>query len=80
MAASEQLFHKKRTRKMNNNAAAAPPSDVVKPMFDVTWGPLIGTLSQVLETTEDDQVIGLCLQGFVLVYFLNAGRCSHLGI
>ena len=72
MAASEQLFHKKRTRKMNNNAAAAPPSDVVKPMFDVTWGPLIGTLSQVLETTEDDQVIGLCLQGFVYCIRISA--------
>lgn len=41
------------------------PADVVKPMFDVTWGPVIGVLSQVLECSEDARSIAVCLNGFV---------------
>jgi len=41
------------------------PSDVVRPMFDVTWGPLLGILSQILECSDDDRNVGVCLIGFV---------------
>lgn len=34
-------------------------------MFDATWGPVIGTLSQILEKTDDDSSISLCLNGFI---------------
>eukprot|EP00984_Skeletonema_dohrnii_P005154 scaffold1815_cov147-Skeletonema_dohrnii-CCMP3373.AAC.6 len=72
MSASEQLF-KKRPPKGSRRSVhepstrldRVPPADVVKPMFDVTWGPLIGTLSQVLESTTNDTIIALCLSGFV---------------
>jgi len=69
MSATEHLLHKKQT--LNKRALRAvsenlvSPSDVVKPMFDVTWGPLMGTLSQILENTNDDNLITLCLNGFV---------------
>ena len=66
--ASEHLF------KMQKSPSASTPkhltesicpADVVKPMFDITWGPLIGTLSQILERADDDSTIKLCLNGFL---------------
>jgi len=82
MSASEQLF-KKRPNKSSaadkaSNAAAAQlkesisPANVVKPMFDVTWGPLMGTLSQILETSEDENSIALCLIAFVYSIRISA--------
>ena len=84
MAASEQLF-KKRTPDKNYskqrsqegaNTDSVSPGDVVKPMFDVTWGPLIGTLSQVLESSTNETAIALCLSGFVYSIRLS----SHSGM
>jgi brefeldin A-inhibited guanine nucleotide-exchange protein len=40
-------------------------NDVVKPMYDITWGPLLGALSQILEKAVDETSIALCLNGFV---------------
>ncbi|KAL3770982.1 hypothetical protein ACHAW5_000384 [Stephanodiscus triporus] len=74
MSASEQLFKKRPdknySRKLSHEASSqltdsVSPADVVKPMFDVTWGPLIGTLSQVLEASSNETSIALCLSGFV---------------
>lgn len=70
MAASEQLFRKRpggrrSTSDKSQLTDSVPPADVVKPMFDVTWGPLIGTLSQVLESSSNESSIALCLNGFV---------------
>ena len=74
MEASEQLF-KKRPGKLTLKEDMSPdsvqitdsvsPADVVKPMFDVIWGPLIGSLSQVLEMADDNDSVALCLKGFV---------------
>lgn len=36
----------------------------VKPMFDIVWPPLIGVLSQLLETYDDPLMVQLCLSGF----------------
>ena len=79
MAASEQLFKKRPSKQSKaNNAATAQlkesisPANVVKPMFDVTWGPLIGTLAQVLETSEDENSIALCLIAFVYSIRISA--------
>ena len=41
------------------------PAEAVPPMFDVAWGFTIGSLSQILEFTEDPSTIALCLRGFV---------------
>ena len=87
MAAAEQLFKKKPTTKSlsrkgshgssvaasaSQNIDSVSPSDVVKPMFDVTWGPLIGTLSQVLEASSDETITALCLSGFVYSIRISA--------
>ncbi|KAL9184358.1 hypothetical protein ACHAXT_002444 [Thalassiosira profunda] len=77
MAASEQLFKKRPVDKSSysrkpsveggqlDSTDSVSPADVVKPMFDVTWGPLIGTLSQVLESSTNETIVALCLSGFV---------------
>lgn len=68
MSATEVLFKKRKSRAVSASAQmtdSISPSDVVKPMFDVTWGPLIGTLSQVLECSNDERSIAVCLNGFV---------------
>eukprot|EP00804_Cyclotella_cryptica_P009255 CCRYP_016755-RC/>CCRYP_016755-RC protein AED:0.22 eAED:0.22 QI:0/0.36/0.16/1/0.36/0.16/12/38/1705 len=82
MAASEQLFkkrpskHNSKRRSHENSIDAVSPGDVVKPMFDVTWGPLIGTLSQVLESSSNETSIALCLSGFVYSIRIS----SHSGM
>mmetsp|Transcript_9258 Transcript_9258/g.19271 ORF Transcript_9258/g.19271 Transcript_9258/m.19271 type:complete len:2226 (+) Transcript_9258:141-6818(+) len=86
MAASEQMFKKRpsknmSSRKLNLDSStqltdSVSPADVVKPMFDVTWGPLIGTLSQVLESSTNETSIALCLSGFVYSIRL----ASHSGM
>ena len=84
MAVSEQLFKKRPSKNSRGKsspseksqhthlAESVSPSDVVKPMFDVTWGPLIGTLSQILETTDEQGIINLCLNGFVYAVRISA--------
>ena len=74
MSATELLFKKRHGKPKGGRAMLSPsaqlaesiaPRDVVKPMFDVTWGPLIGTLSQLLECSNDERSIAVCLNGFV---------------
>lgn len=84
MAASEQLFKKRpvdskyggRKPSQESNRSeltdSVSPADVAKPMFDVTWGPLIGTLSQVLEASTNETSIALCLSGFVYAIRLSS--------
>jgi len=88
MAASEQLFKKRpaldgnyskkfsHESTQNQSYDSVLPADVVKPMFDVTWGPLIGTLSQVLESSRNETSIALCLSGFVYSIRIS----SHSGM
>ena len=35
-----------------------------RPMFDIVWPPVIGVLSQLLETNDDPGMVQLCLAGF----------------
>lgn len=56
----------------NRIADNIAPADVVKPMFDVTWGPIIGILSQVLECSDDERSVAVCLNGFVYAVRLAA--------
>ena len=86
MSASEQLFKKRPpdkhySKKLSHGSSnqltdSVSPADVVKPMFDVTWGPLIGTLSQVLESSSNETSIALCLSGFVYSIRIS----SHSGM
>eukprot|EP00590_Aulacoseira_subarctica_P004735 CAMPEP_0172421342 /NCGR_PEP_ID=MMETSP1064-20121228/7590_1 /TAXON_ID=202472 /ORGANISM="Aulacoseira subarctica , Strain CCAP 1002/5" /LENGTH=1266 /DNA_ID=CAMNT_0013161687 /DNA_START=1 /DNA_END=3798 /DNA_ORIENTATION=+ len=89
MSASEQLFKSrpKGRGKMQSGddksqhsqlTEFVSPVDVVKPMFDVTWGPLIGTLSHILETSDDNGVIKLCLNGFV--YSVRIAAHSNMSL
>jgi brefeldin A-inhibited guanine nucleotide-exchange protein len=89
MSASEQLF-KRRPKGLGKSLSSddkshhsqltesVSPGDVVKPMFEVTWGPLIGTLSHVLETADDHGVINLCLNGFV--YSVRIAANSNMSL
>jgi brefeldin A-inhibited guanine nucleotide-exchange protein len=76
VAATEQLIRRRASNRNVRVSVAAgaassklmdavAPADVVKPMFDVTWGPMIGILSQVLECSDDERSIAVCLNGFV---------------
>ena len=66
---SEQLFSRKRQgskgalvgKVSNQTPEYVSPSDAVKLMFNVTWSPLLGALSQVLEMSHDETSIKLCL-------------------
>jgi brefeldin A-inhibited guanine nucleotide-exchange protein len=64
---TEKLFKKQKGGSAIEHefTSSVDPSDVVKPMYDITWGPLLGALSQILEKAEDDTSIALCLNGFV---------------
>jgi brefeldin A-inhibited guanine nucleotide-exchange protein len=78
VAATEQLIRQKSKKVQISGVATAKlteavaPADVVKPMFDVTWGPMIGILSQVLECSNDERNIAVCLNGFVYAIRLAA--------
>jgi brefeldin A-inhibited guanine nucleotide-exchange protein len=86
MATTTQLIRRRQpgkpSRAMNDSSSrltdSVSPSDVVKPMFDVTWGPVIGILSQVLECSEDERSISVCLNGFV--YAIRLASHSHMSI
>ena len=87
MSATEQLFKKRpgmtKAEKVSKAATvqmtdSIAPADVVKPMFDVTWGPLIGTLSQVLECSTDERSIAVCLNGFA--YAIRIAANSHMSL
>lgn len=64
---TEKLFRQQKSGIVlqNDFTSAIKPSDVVKPMYNITWGPLLGALSQILERAEDSTSIALCLNGFV---------------
>ena len=86
MTATEQLIRRNRSSRVATEAEAAAssltdavaPSDVVKPMFDVTWGPMIGILSQVLEFSTDARSIAVCLNGFV--YAIRIAAHSNMSL
>lgn len=87
MAATEQFFKKRQGKNKAARASVAAnaqinesidPADIVKLMFDVTWGPLIATLSQVLECSHDERSIAVCLNGFVYAVRIAAHTDMNL--
>lgn len=81
MAVTEQLIRRRpgKTPPSEGNhadaphlTASVPPADVAKPMFDVTWGPMLGILSQILECADDAESVSVCLKGFVYAIRLAA--------
>jgi brefeldin A-inhibited guanine nucleotide-exchange protein len=86
-AATEQLFKKRPGMTQAEKASKAAsmqltdsvaPAEVIKPMFDVTWGPMIATLSQVLECSTDERSIAVCLNGFA--YAIRIAAHSHMSL
>lgn len=69
LSVTEELIRRRKRRGSTGGgrsfALAVAPADVVTPMFDVTWGPVLGVLSQVMEMSNDDRSIAVCLNGFV---------------
>ena len=81
MSATEQLIRRRRGKQAATMKTAidnVAPADVVKPMFDVTWGPIIGILSQVLECSNDERSIAVCLNGFV--YAIRIAAHSNMSL
>eukprot|EP00535_Pseudo-nitzschia_heimii_P012093 CAMPEP_0197196342 /NCGR_PEP_ID=MMETSP1423-20130617/32306_1 /TAXON_ID=476441 /ORGANISM="Pseudo-nitzschia heimii, Strain UNC1101" /LENGTH=2211 /DNA_ID=CAMNT_0042650137 /DNA_START=205 /DNA_END=6840 /DNA_ORIENTATION=+ len=80
VSATESLIRRKKDRatKAENLTDAVDPAHVVKPMFDVTWGAIIGTLSQVMEVSNDNRLITLCLTGFV--YGIRISAQSNMSL
>ena len=74
VSATELLIRRKRgkTTKAENLTDAVDPAQVVKPMFDVTWGAIIGTLSQVMECSNDEKSLAVCLTGFIYAIRISA--------
>jgi brefeldin A-inhibited guanine nucleotide-exchange protein len=81
MSATEQLIRRRRGKANASEKSLADsvvPADVVKPMMDVTWGPLIGIMSQVLECSTDERSIEVCLNGFV--YAIRVASHSNMSL
>ena len=74
VSTTELLIRRKKGKatKAENLTDIVDPAHVVKPMFDVTWGAIIGTLSQVMECSNDKQAISVCLTGFVYAIRISA--------
>lgn len=63
--ASEAMFRQKMKRGSVFVKNSAPTDEAyVKPMFEVVWAPITGVFSQMLEETDDEEMVGLCLLGF----------------
>mmetsp|Transcript_16189 Transcript_16189/g.23055 ORF Transcript_16189/g.23055 Transcript_16189/m.23055 type:complete len:2231 (+) Transcript_16189:25-6717(+) len=88
MASSEKLIKNRPSKNLSSNNSnisvstqlteSISPADVVKPMFDVLWGPLIGSLSQILEMSHDDRSIALCLNG--IIYSVRISSHSEMSL
>ena len=74
MRASQTLFKKKHANrgsffvKVNEVLTDSTADEYARPMFDVAWAPIIGVLSHVFETYEDEDddkhLLELCMTGF----------------
>jgi brefeldin A-inhibited guanine nucleotide-exchange protein len=84
MAATQKLIRQRPATSEKSSLDASkltdsiPPGDVIKPMFDVTWGPMIGILSQVLECTDDERMVSVCLHGFQ--YAVKLASPNHMSL
>lgn len=84
MAATQKLIRQRPTVSEKSNLDATKmtesisPADVIKPMFDVTWGPMIGILSQVLECSDDERMVAVCLNGFQ--YAVKLASPNHMSL
>jgi brefeldin A-inhibited guanine nucleotide-exchange protein len=84
MAATQKLIRQRPASSEKSSMDASkltdsiPPGDVIKPMFDVTWGPMIGILSQVLECSDDERMVSVCLHGFQ--YAVKLASPNHMSL
>jgi len=80
VSATKLLIRRKKGKaiKAENLTDAVDPAHCVKPMFDVTWGAIIGSLSQVMEVSNDEQSLSVCLMGFV--YAIRISGHSNMSL
>jgi brefeldin A-inhibited guanine nucleotide-exchange protein len=69
--ASEQMFKRRQLTKrgaskeqQHYHKMTDMKQEHVSPMFAVAWAPMLAVFSVTLETTEEEKVIGMCLDGF----------------
>lgn len=64
--ASEAIFKQKLRSKRGSLFVRAAKADeaYARPMFEVAWAPMISCFSQILESFDDKDIVGLCLEGF----------------
>ena len=64
--AGEAMFKKKSKSNKIFLRQSSPSHDdaYLSPMFEVTWAPVLGVYSQILETFDDPSMVSLCLTGF----------------
>jgi brefeldin A-inhibited guanine nucleotide-exchange protein len=64
--ASEAMFKQKSARGSVyiRNVSSMSDEAYARPMFDVVWAPILGVLSQILETSDDSTTVDLCLITF----------------
>jgi len=81
LLATEELIRRRR-RKLNTSGRSTTmnvaPADVAKPMFDVTWGPVLGIFSQVIEMAIDARCVSVCFNGFV--YAIRLASHSQMSL
>lgn len=82
LSATEELMRRRKrktsTATGRSTTANVDPADVVKPIFDVTWGPVLGIFSQVIEMAMDAQRVTVCFNGFV--YAIRIASRSHMSL
>ncbi|KAL6077477.1 Brefeldin A-inhibited guanine nucleotide-exchange protein 1 [Balamuthia mandrillaris] len=61
-------------KKLNQKSTYEKAIDVkpVRPMFEVSWCPMLAAFSVLLETSEDNKIIDLCLLGFKCAIHVSA--------
>ena len=48
----------------NNNFISLEDCKAIRPLFENTWTPNLVTFSRILEETSDEEIAGLCIEGF----------------
>eukprot|EP00934_Nitzschia_sp_Nitz4_P000938 Nitzschia sp. Nitz4//scaffold97_size77645//35123//41576//NITZ4_005518-RA/size77645-processed-gene-0.93-mRNA-1//-1//CDS//3329560656//938//frame0 len=78
MSATTELLRRRKRKSAHSERSElrdVDPMDVVRPMFDVTWGAVVGILSQMTEMSNDEGIVAVCLNGFVYAIRI-AARCN----
>eukprot|EP01087_Luapelamoeba_hula_P003570 TRINITY_DN1336_c2_g1_i2.p1 TRINITY_DN1336_c2_g1~~TRINITY_DN1336_c2_g1_i2.p1 ORF type:complete len:1437 (-),score=274.97 TRINITY_DN1336_c2_g1_i2:1280-5590(-) len=73
----QQLLKQKFEDKKGSTFHSANHIEIVKPMFEVCWCPMLAAFSILLETSTDSKIIDMCLTGFVCAIRVSAIFCME---